>query len=398
MSVYALNLLQELVRQGVDVTMIAQYRGDDLGRKVYGGGTPTPVPGVKIIGLESVGEQSGGDFEEDVRRIVQAGVEEHRRQPFDLVHAQYGYPPGLAALELSRQLRIPNLTSIQGGDGHWVGTCCTYHRQAMQAVLNHAGAILIGSRSFAEEVVEGNGTAWNRFTFIPGAVSTERFTPRTDWQPGVWTDATRPRLLYHGRVDRRKGALDLVQAFGQLLRRTDLPARPELIISGMGPDSEAVRAAVEEAGLTADVRLPGYAAYDDVPAVYRGADVFLSPTYAEGFSNTILEAMASGLPCISTYSVGVVDCLRHEENGLLVQPGDAVALEGAMHRMLTEDGLRAGIAARALEEVRRMYSWHTVGRMILDVYTNLIGTVPDNDWSLPAPEPACRFRKEPHLL
>ncbi len=398
MSVYAQNLLGELVRSGVEVTMIAQYRGDALGRKVYGGGAPAAVPGVKVIGAESIGEVEGGDFERDIAEIVRIALEEHAAKPFDLVHAQYGYPPGLAALEISKHTGIPNLVSIQGGDGHWVGTCCSYHRAAMQAVLNHSGAVLIGSKSFAEEVVEGNGTAMKRFTFIPGAVGTERFTPRVGWQAGVWGDGTRPRLLYHGRVDRRKGALDLVKAFAALLRRNDLPARPELLISGIGPDSDAVREAVGREGIEDDVRILGYVAYDTVPEVYRQGDIFLSPTYAEGFSNTILEAMASGLPCISTYSVGVVDCLRDGDNGLLVQPSDVAALEGAMHRMLTDDALRAQVAARALDEVQGVYSWGTVGRMIVDMYRSLIGTAPDNDWSLPAPDAACRYRKNPHLL
>ncbi len=66
MSVYALNLLRELVAAGHDVTMISQYRGDALGIRVYGGGPPPPVPGVRVIGLEQVGEQDGGDFETDV--------------------------------------------------------------------------------------------------------------------------------------------------------------------------------------------------------------------------------------------------------------------------------------------------------------------------------------------
>ena len=57
MSVYAANLLRELVQAGHDVTMISQYRGDAFGTAVYGGGPPPPVPGVRVIGLEQRGEQ-----------------------------------------------------------------------------------------------------------------------------------------------------------------------------------------------------------------------------------------------------------------------------------------------------------------------------------------------------
>ena len=72
MSVYAQNLLRELVRGGHEVTMISQYRGDEVGTRVYGGGPPPPVPGVKVIGLEAVGEQETpvANFERDVAAMV----------------------------------------------------------------------------------------------------------------------------------------------------------------------------------------------------------------------------------------------------------------------------------------------------------------------------------------
>ena len=88
MSIYAVNLLQQLVAAGHDVTMVSQYRGDALGTRIYGGGPPPPVPGVKVIGLEQRGEQDGGDFERDIAEMVETIVAEHRREPFDILHAQ----------------------------------------------------------------------------------------------------------------------------------------------------------------------------------------------------------------------------------------------------------------------------------------------------------------------
>ena len=129
---------------GHDVTMVSQYRGDEEGTRVYGGGPPPEVPGVRVIGLEALGEQDGGDFERDVEMMAGVVVEEHEQEPFDVIHAQYGYPTGLAALVASHRTGVPNLVSIQGGDGHWVGSCCGTHKRAMIAVLGHAGAVLIG--------------------------------------------------------------------------------------------------------------------------------------------------------------------------------------------------------------------------------------------------------------
>ena len=393
MSVYAANLLRELVRAGHDVTMISQYRGDEVGTRVYGGGPPPEVPGVRVVGLEALGEQSDGDFERDVEKMVETIIEEHEKTPFDLIHAQYGYPTGLAALEASRELGVPNLVSIQGGDGHWVGTCCGTHKRAMLAVLGHAGALLIGSRSFAREVEENHGTPQDRSTIIPGAVETKRFAPRKDRSLGDLSDE--PVLLYHGRVDRRKGALVLLDAFAALAEE-----RPtlRLVVSGIGPDTDAVAERVRELDLEDRVTQSGYASYDEAPAVYRRGDVFVSPTFAEGFSNTILEAMATGLPVISTRAVGVVDCLTHEKNALLAEPGDTEGLVGSLRRILDDAPLRERLARQALEEAHTLYAWPAVAERITTVYESLAGSRPDTDWPQIGPVEPCRFRETPHLL
>ncbi len=390
MSVYALNLLRELVAAGHDVTMFSQYRGDAFGRQVYGGGPPPPVPGVRVIGMEQLGEQECGDFERDVAAMVTAVVAEHRRQPFDVLHAQYGYPCGWMALEASRILGLPTVVSIQGGDGHWVGSCCETHRLAMTRVLDHANKVLIGCDSFRAEVVQRLGTNPARFTIVPGAVDVSRFTPGP-----AHAGEGPPVLLYHGRVDARKGVLDLLDAARQLVESGD---RFRLLVSGIGPTYDETAATIPLMGLQDIVEMTGYVDYDDVPAVYRCAEVFVSPTYAEGFSNTILEAMASRLAIVSCRSVGVVDCIRDGENGLLTEPGDRAGLAGALRQLLRDVALRHRLADAALRECREVYSWKTVGRQIMDVYAEVAGQAPDLAWSPNLPVLPCRFRAEPHLL
>ncbi len=391
MSVYAQNLLRELVGAGHDVTMISQYRGDDFGTRVYGGGPPPAVPGVRVIGLEQIGEQTNGDFERDIATLVETIQAEHDRAPFDILHAQYGYPTGWATLLASKAIGVPNVVSIQGGDGHWVGSCCETHRVAMCDVLAHANALLIGGQSFVEEVCDRLGSDPARFTIVPGAVDTARFTP------GPAGHAGPVRLFYHGRVDRRKGVLDFIDALA-LVRARGVPF--VAIISGIGPDVDSSEARAAELNFSEDeIRFTGYADYDTVPDLYRRADVFVSPTYAEGFSNTILEAMAAGLAVVSTHSVGVSDCLRDGENGLMVQPGDVPALAEALERVIVDAPLRRRLAEDGLAECRRVYSWSAVGRQIMEVYAAIRDAKPNPDFADALPhDPDCRFRAEPHLL
>ena len=391
MSVYAENLLRQLVSLGHDVTLVSSYRDDEAGTRVYGGGPPPPdrVPaGVRVVAVASRGETvTPADFEGDVQELVDVVVRLHREQPFDVLHAQYGYPPGLAVLLASREVNLPTVVSIQGGDGHWVGTCCSTHKAAITTVLDHAGAVLIGSPSFRDEVVGHHGTDPARFRIVPGATDTSRFGP-ADRPLGALQDP--PVLLFHGRIDRRKGVLDLLDAYDEL------GGGVRLLISGIGPDLSEV---TDRVGHDPRVTLTGYTSIEDAPGIYRRADVFISPTYSEGFSNTILEAMASGLPVISTDSVGVVDCLRHDDNGLMHEPGDVAGLVKLLQQVLQDGALRRRLAETALEEVRRRYSWPVLAGSIDTVYRQIAGTTPDLDWSLPDEvDLDCRFRAAPHLL
>jgi len=396
MSVYAANLLRELVAAGHEVTMVSQYRGDPTGTKVYGGGPPPEVPGVRVIGRRSLGEEAfaepgGASFERDVDDMVETILAEHARAPFDVLHAQYGYPTGWAVLLAAQRIGIPTVVSIQGGDGHWVGSCCETHRQAMLRVLHHADRLLIGCESFAREVVERLGVPRSLFTIVPGAVEVDRFHPPEGYEPGRAADPV--RLFYHGRVDRRKGALDFLDALA-MIRAQGVPFAAT--ISGIGPDLDACVARDAELGL--GVGFSGYADYAAAPALYRAQDVFVSPTYAEGFSNTVLEAMASGLASVSCRAVGVMDCLRHEENGLLSEPGDVPVLAENLRRIVQDAPLRARLAANALEECRRTYSWQAVGRQIMGIYEEVRGTVPNTGFDPVLPVSDCRFRAAPHLL
>ncbi len=404
MSVYARNMTRALADRGHHVTMISQYREDPVGVEVYGGGPPPDEAWMRVVGMRSVGEELGSvnppaDWERDMRDMVARGLALHAETPFDVVHAQYCYPTGLAAMEVSRRLGIPNVVSIQGGDGHWVGACCRTHQRAMDAVLNHAGALVIGCDSFRDEVIEKHGTPTSRFTIVPGATNTDQFKPAQELgalgQPA--------RLLYHGRVDVRKGSVDFVRAGRQLLDRGH---DVRLIVSGIGPSMTETRAEAEALGMSELVAFPGAATYAESPVRYADGDIFVSPTYAEGFSNTILEAMASGLPIVSTATVGVVDAIDHERNGLLHEPGDVEAQVELTERLLVDPVLRKRLAQNALRDVQEKYSWPVVATQIEEVYKGLIGKTIDSSWrkiisvdeKVEDQDLTCRFRVAPQLL
>ena len=183
--------------------------------------------------------------------------------------------------------------------------------------------------------------------------------------------------------------LDFIEAV-DLLRQWGLAC--EATVSGIGPDVDAARALAAERSLTPyELRFTGGVDYSATPCVYAQADIFASPTYAEGFSNTILEAIAAGLPVASCAVVGVTDCLRHDDNSLLTEAGDVPAHAAALRRLIEDATLRHRIAARALQDCRANYSWRIVGRRIVGIYEELRGSEPAAGFARDLVTRPCRF-------
>ena len=108
--------------------------------------------------------------------------------------------------------------------------------------------------------------------------------------------------------------------------------------------------------------------------------------------------MASGLANASCFAVGVNDCLRNGENGLLVEPGDIQGQADALQRLIEDHDLRRRIARDGLDECRSTYSWEVVGRLIMDVYVRVLNTPRGVAVDPHLPVTECCFRAEPHLL
>lgn len=112
---------------------------------------------------------------------------------------------------------------------------------------------------------------------------------------------------------------------------------------GRGPDGERLRAAAAElSNLVVDDWVW------DLGNHLRAADVFVLPSNHEGLGSVVLDAMAAGLPVVSTRIPGPTDVVEHETNGLLVAPGDAVDLAAGLKRLADDELLRARLAARAV--------------------------------------------------
>lgn len=213
------------------------------------------------------------------------------------------------------------------------------------------------SQDLKDYLVERVGIDAGRVEQIYNGVDTERFRPAVahpDPIPGCPFSSSRHYLIGTvGRMQVVKNQTLLAQAFIRALQaRPSLRETARLVMIGDGPVKASVLEMLGAAGLQELAWLPGERS--DVPEIMRGLDAFVLPSLAEGVSNTILEAMATGLPVIATAVGGNSELVQHGSTGEIVPSNDVEALAASLQRLAGEPlhARELGKAGRALAERR----------------------------------------------
>jgi len=208
---------------------------------------------------------------------------------------------------------------------------------------------------------------------IPQAVDVSRFHPapaNRALRASLCVRPDEPLVGIVGRLDPDKGAHVLVEAMAQLdgtLARTGLA----VVGRAFGDPSYADWLRRHARSLLGD-RVRFIEPIEDVASLYRCLDVLVSASYAEPFGLTILEAQASGVPVVATEGGGVGEFVDRD-TGLLVPPGDAVALATALERMLTSADLRSHVVSSARARVEATYDLSRRAEAFAYIYRQVSG-------------------------
>jgi glycosyltransferase involved in cell wall biosynthesis len=181
-----------------------------------------------------------------------------------------------------------------------------------------------------------------------------------------------PVILSVGRLVEKKGFPYLLDALA-LLKEREVAFRCKLI--GDGPELKPLRRQIHDLDLAADVELPGAKNQEEVLEQYRRADVFVLPSIIQGdgdrdgIPNVLLEAMATGLPVVSTSISGIPELVRSGENGLLAESRNARELSAALELLLSDRALRERIAKQGRETVTEQFSTATTVRWLARLFS-----------------------------
>jgi sugar transferase (PEP-CTERM/EpsH1 system associated) len=199
------------------------------------------------------------------------------------------------------------------------------------------------SRSLRDYLVERVGIRPERITTICNGVDTGKFMPAPRKPADVLpAQLAGEGLVIIGTVGRLQPVKDqrlLLRAFGELVRESPtLAATARLLIVGNGPLRDALTQLAQSLGIAHLTAFTGDRT--DVAQLLQCMDVFVLPSLAEGISNTLLEAMATGLPVVATRVGGNVELVRDGENGALFESGDVASLTRLLAGYVTDGGMR----------------------------------------------------------
>jgi sugar transferase (PEP-CTERM/EpsH1 system associated) len=220
------------------------------------------------------------------------------------------------------------------------------------------------------------GVPPERLHAIYNGVDTTRFTPAADGlrQPIEGSPFNDPALWLLGTVGRMltvKAQPLLVQAFVQALQQQpSLRERARLVLVGDGPLRAECEALLRAAGLAELAWFAGERA--DVPDVMRGLDAFALPSLAEGISNTILEAMASGLPVLATRAGANAELVADGRTGLVVPAGDVPALALGIARLAQDVAAASAMGREGRGAVERRFSLQAMVLAYQGVYEQVL--------------------------
>jgi glycosyltransferase involved in cell wall biosynthesis len=287
------------------------------------------------------------------------------RHQVDIIHVN-SYVPGNYARLAGALMQTPIIID------HWHGfTRFTKKRRLICRLLGRVTDLSIAvSQGVKDYLVEQVGLDPAGVRVVPNgvdmaAIDAARPGPAVRQELGLPEDV--PVIGLVGRLDHwGKGHKELFEAMAGLKKRYPVQA---LIVGGGRREAE-MRELAAGLGLAGQAHFLGQR--QDVPDLLKAMDIFVLPSYSEGLSLALLEAMAAGLPVIATAVGGTPEVVTDGVTGLLVPPRDPEALAGALERLLADPAGARALGNKAREHVRERYSLDRLGREINEIHEELV--------------------------
>jgi len=284
-----------------------------------------------------------------------------KKKRYDLVHAFFSVPCGFIAMLLG----LPFVVSLRGSDVpfysrkymlldififQWLNKIIW--KKADRVIANSSDLKELAERTYSKKEIE----------IIPNGINIKEFKPgkkQSKYEGKIGVIST-------SRLIPRKGVILLLEAFNNLAQKFD---NIQLILVGSGNQKESLRNFVNVNGLRKRVVFRGVVSHEEMVQEYDNSDVFVLPSFNEGMSNSLLEALACGLAIVATDTGGARD-LVDDDNGLIIGKGSVKEIEGALELIFENKEKLTLMKASSRKKALDM-NWDKVADKYLKVYKDI---------------------------
>ena len=296
-------------------------------------------------------------------------VGEHHREPFDILHAYFLPQAGFVAAYAGKYLDVPSVVSIRGNDIERAAFDPAKFSHVMFALKN-ASAVTTNASELAKKA---KAFFDREIILVPNGIDRDIFRPMEKNTSLAKTLglADLPVIGFAGELREKKGMASLLSGYAKINKE-----RPcTLLIVGEVREGEDKKTFEEFRLSNPDARIivTGSVPHKDMPAYYSLMDVFVHPSLRDGMPNAVLEAMACGIPVVSTPVGGALDVIQDGENGLRIPANDANAMSRVVQKILDAESTRKKISANARKTIIEKFTPEKELEANLAIYHKLVG-------------------------
>ena len=357
----ALELSRSLVSRGIRVTVLTRRTGASADEET--------MDGVRVVRLRTC----SGAFDAFSFMVLSFFYLLKHAPEYDLVHVHLASSHAVAALLAGKFTGKRTLVKLADGKEQ---------NEITLSRKNIPGRMKLKFFEFAKPrllVLNGEVFDWLKkdlqFGDLPviqfrNGVDTRKYTPllyheKISAKTALGFENV-PVFLFVGRLDPKKRIKEFVELWAEIFSEEMARPKIHLVIVGTGPEETPIKEAVASLGLKESVTLAGL--QQDLLQYYRAADIFILPSIAEGLSNSMLEAMSSGMAIMASRVGGAREAVKEGENGFLFDPFNRVEIKECLRRHIADKSLAVKMGERSREIAVKTYSMAKVTDELLAIY------------------------------
>lgn len=233
-----------------------------------------------------------------------------------------------------------------------------FHHRIEKMAYSNSDFTIAPSEFSKKALREAFGLLENKVKVVPHGVDISRFAPREKKSKSI-------RLLFVGGLEERKGVRYLIEALSSVI---NIHSGVELILVGNGAQEPELKELARKLNLEKHIKFAGYVNgwSNEITNYYNSADIFVFPSLKEGFGMVLMEAMACGLPVISTNTSAIPEVVG--DAGILVEPKNPQALAEAIINLIENEELRKELGKKGRKRVEENFTWDKVAEKMIKIY------------------------------